>query len=133
MPFAAIDLLEGKSDAYLKALSDGVMDALHACFGVAERDRFQVITEHKPGRLVYADYFDIAHSPDCVFVRITLGTGRSTELKQAFYARLAKNLEASPGLRPQDLFVVLTETGWDSWSFGNGVAQYVELPREQWK
>ena len=31
----------------------------------------------------------------------------------------------APGLRPEDVFVNLVETGTESWSFGHGEAQYV--------
>lgn len=133
MPFARIDLHEGKPEDYLKALSEGLHDALQTCFGVPERDRFQVITEHKPGCLVYDAYFDIEHSKDFVVVQVTMGSGRTREQKQAFFRQLAENLERSPGLRPQDLFVVLTENTVENWSFGDGAAQCVVLPRERWR
>jgi phenylpyruvate tautomerase PptA (4-oxalocrotonate tautomerase family) len=46
--------------------------------------------------------------------------GRSTACKRAFFARLAERLAASPGLRQQDIMVVITTTGLEDWSFGNG-------------
>ena len=133
MPFARIDLHEGKSEDYLKALSGGLHDALQTCFNVPERDRFQVISEHKPGRIIYDAYFGIEHSEDFVVVQITMGRGRTEEQKQSFFKRLADNLEASPGLRPEDLFVVLTENTVENWTFGGGVAQCVTLPKEAWR
>lgn len=133
MPFARIDLYEGKTDNYIEALSDGLHDALQACLGVPKRDRFQIISEHKPGRILYDSYFDVEHSKDFVVVQITMGSGRTGEQKQIFFKQLTENLKASPGLRPEDLFVVLTENTVENWSFGNGVAQCVVLSKEQWR
>jgi len=52
--------------------------------------------------------------------------GRTTEQKQALYARLAERLKERIGLRPEDLVVSLTGNSQADWSFGNGVAQFVE-------
>ena len=35
--------------------------------------------------------------------------------------------------RPQDVMITFVEHERQDWSFGNGVAQYLTLPREQWK
>ncbi len=45
-------------------------------------------------------------------------------MKKALYARMAELLEASPGVRRQDVLVSLVEVAKENWSFGNGVAQY---------
>ena len=39
-------------------------------------------------------------------------------------AAIARNLAASPGVRPEDVFVNLVEVAKENWSFGLGVAQY---------
>ncbi len=134
MPFMRIDLNEGKPETYVQALGEGVHQAIKEVFGVPERDRFQVIAEHKRGRLIYdPGYFDIDRTDDFVLVQVTLGSGRTTVQKQEFFARLAELLEHSPGLRPQDLFVTLVENSLDNWTFGNGVAQCITVPRERWR
>ncbi len=68
-----------------------------------------------------------------VFVQVFLSSGRTTEQKKAFYARAANLLAAEAMVRPEDVTVVLTENTREDWSFGQGVAQYLILPREQWK
>jgi len=42
-------------------------------------------------------------------------------------------LREKPGLRPEDVTIVLVDNSREDWSFGNGDAHYVILPKEQWK
>jgi len=92
---------------------------------IPEKDRFQIVTEHAPGDLIYdSSYLEIARTDDVLLVQITLSAGRSVELKKALYARMVELLAASPGIRKEHLFVSLLEVAKENWSFGNGVAQY---------
>jgi len=101
MPLVRISLVKGKPEVY------------------------QLLTEHEPGDLVYdSNYLGIARSSDLVIVQITLSAGRSLEQKRSLYQRIAANLAAAVGLRPQDAWVNLVEVAKENWSFGNGVASY---------
>ena len=125
MPLVRISLREGKPETYRRALADGIHRAMVDAINVPPLDRFQVITEHPAESLIYDPaYLGIVRSHDVVFVQITLNAGRSTEQKRALYARMAELLQASPGLRPQDLLISLVEVSRENWSFGNGQAQY---------
>jgi phenylpyruvate tautomerase PptA (4-oxalocrotonate tautomerase family) len=125
MPLVRISLREGKPETYRRALADGIHRAMVDAINVPPLDRFQVITEHPAESLIYDPaYLGIVRSDDVVFVQITLNAGRSTEQKRALYARMAELLQASPGLRPQDLLISLVEVSRENWSFGNGQAQY---------
>jgi 4-oxalocrotonate tautomerase len=125
MPLVRISLREGKSEAYKKALGDGVHQAMVEGAAVPEQDRFQVITEHPAGGLIYdPTYLGIPRSDDVVFVQITLSTGRKLAQKKKLFQRMAEILAEKPGLRPQDLVINLVEVAWENWSFGNGEAQY---------
>jgi len=127
MPLVRIDLREGKSAAYRKALGDGVHRAMVEALAVPPDDRFQVITEHPPEGLIYApEYLGIPHSDNVVFVQITLSAGRKPQQKRKLYKRMAEILAESPGLKPQDLVINLVEVVWENWSFGNGEAQYMD-------
>ena len=133
MPLVRIDLIKGRPDAQVQAIGAAVQRALVETLNVPERDQFQVITEHAPGRLVYnASYLDIERSDGIVLAQVFLAAGRTPELKQAFYARTAALL-AESGVRPQDVTITLVENQRGDWSFGNGEAQYLVLPKEQWK
>jgi len=134
MPLVEIDLLEGRSEAELDAISDAVHEAMVAVLDAPQRDRFQIITERSPSRLRFdANYLDIDRDEGFVLIRITLSAGRTTEAKQAFYRRLVELLAERTGMRTENLAVVLIENAREDWSFGKGQASYVELPRELWR
>jgi 4-oxalocrotonate tautomerase len=134
MPLVRIDVLEGRSDEQLVAIGDAIQRAMVECFGVPERDRFQIITEHRKGRLVYnAAYLDVARTDGILIVQILFSTGRTTEQKAAFYARAADLLVGGAGVRREDITITLHENTRADWSFGNGIASYVELPKDMWK
>jgi 4-oxalocrotonate tautomerase len=66
-------------------------------------------------------------------VQVFLSAGRTTEQKKAFYARVASLLANEARVAPGDATIILVENTREDWSFGRGVAQYLELPVEQWK
>jgi 4-oxalocrotonate tautomerase len=134
MPLVRIDVLQGYSAAERTTIGDCVQRAMVETLGVPERDRFQLISEHEPGTFDFSrSYLDIERTDRFVLVNVTLSAGRTTEAKQAFYARLAALLGERVGLRPEDLAIVLTENERQDWSFGRGEASYVVIPREQWR
>jgi phenylpyruvate tautomerase PptA (4-oxalocrotonate tautomerase family) len=134
MPLVEIDLLEGRSDTELEAVSDAVHEAMVAELDVPQRDRFQIVNERTAARLRFDhNYLDVDRDQGFVLIRITLAAGRTTDAKQAFYGRLARLLAERTGMRTENLAVVLIENGREDWSFGRGQASYVELPREAWR
>jgi 4-oxalocrotonate tautomerase len=134
MPIVRIDVLEGWSAADLSVIGAVVQRALVETLGVPERDRFQVITEHSPDRLAFdRSYLEIDRSDRFILVHVTLSAGRTTEAKQAFYARLCELLVFEVGLREEDLAVALVENQREDWSFGLGQASYLVLPKERWR
>ena len=93
-------------------------------------DRFQIITEHPKAELLFdRDYLGIHRSDDCIFVQITLSSGRTVEMKQRFYKAVADGLHETLKLRREDIFINLVEVPKENWSFGNGEAQYVTPAR----
>jgi 4-oxalocrotonate tautomerase len=133
MPLVRIDLRKGKPVEYVRAVSESVLRAIVEVLAAPARDNFQVITEHDPDHLVYSpDDLDIARSNDVIFVQITLLSGRDAAKRQAFYGRVVELLKEKPKLRPEDVLINLVESKPEDWSFGNGVGQYMVLPREKW-
>lgn len=125
MPLVRIDVRQGKSAGYRRALGDGVYRAMAEAIGVPEGDRFQVVAQHDEAGLIYDPrYLGIDRTDDIVFVQITLNAGRTLEQKKALYARIVDVLRESPGVRPQDVLINLVEVQRENWSWGNGEAQY---------
>jgi phenylpyruvate tautomerase PptA (4-oxalocrotonate tautomerase family) len=127
MPLTRISLAKGKSPDYLRALSDGLHQALVEAFDVPPDDRFQVIHQHEPGELVFdRHYLGGPRSEDFVLFQITAGRPRSTETKRRFYRRLVERLAEAPGVRAEDVMVVISTTQPDEWSFAGGVASMAQ-------
>lgn len=127
MPLVRIDLREGKSEEYKKALADGVHKALVEGSGAPPDDRFQIITEHAAGGIICdPNYLGIERSDNIVMVQITLSAGRKLAQKKMLFERMAEILKEKPGLRTEDLMINLVEVAWENWSFGNGEAQYAQ-------
>ncbi|MBU2838691.1 tautomerase family protein [Acidithiobacillus thiooxidans] len=121
MPYVRISLLKGKSPEYLKSLSDSLHRALVETFEVPADDRFQVIHQHERGELVFdKHYMGGPRSDNYVLICVTAGRQRSTKVKQGFYRHLVNLLQDSPGIRPEDVMVVINTTQADEWSFGSG-------------
>jgi 4-oxalocrotonate tautomerase len=126
MPLVRIDLLEGKTPEYRAQVGQIVYQAMLDVIGVPKNDRFQIIVEHaKSGLLFDREYLGIHRTDDCIFVQITLNSGRTVEVKQRFYKAIADGLHDALKVRREDVFINLVEVAKENWSFGNGVAQYV--------
>lgn len=123
MPLVRISLNRGKSPDYLRAVSDAVHRSLVECYDMDDRDRFQIIEELEPGRLVFdRDYAGGPRSDDFVIVGIA-SRSRPADMKEALYKRLVERLGESPGMRPHDVFVLLSGgLDLDDISFAHGLS-----------
>jgi phenylpyruvate tautomerase PptA (4-oxalocrotonate tautomerase family) len=127
MPLVRISLLKGKSNDHVRAIADSVHQALTETFEVPADDRFQLIDQYDPDHFIYdADYLGIHRSKDVVLINILASNWRDTATKQRLYRRIAELLSANAGLRPEDVQIHLTPNQREDWSFGSGVASYVE-------
>lgn len=125
MPFARVDLVEGKPQAYRTTVGDCIYDAMIDVLAAPKDDRFQVITEHPAGEMsIPPDYLGIKRTAECIFIQVTLVSGRSVEVKKAFYKAVADNLHERLSVRREDVFINLIDVPKENWSFGLGEAQY---------
>lgn len=124
MPLVRISLVKGKPAALRRAVGEAVHRALVETIDVPARDRFQLLTEHEAGDLVYdSEYLGIARTDNIVIIQITLSAGRSLDKKRRLFRRIADGL-AALGLRREDAWINLVEVAKENWSFGNGIASY---------
>jgi len=125
MPIARVDLVQGKSADYRKAIGEVIYDAMIKTINVPKDDRFQVITEHPAEGLIFdPTYLGIHRTADCIFIQVTLNEGRTVDMKRAFYKAIADGLHDRLKLRREDVVINLVEVKKENWSFGNGEAQY---------
>ena len=122
MPFVNISLARGKPGEYLEAVSRAVHDALVAELQMKPEDDFQVIHQHEAGELVFNRNFRGGpRSDDWILFTITDGLERGERAKRRFYKTLVRLLQEGPGVRPADVFVMMTVTPPENFSFADGV------------
>jgi phenylpyruvate tautomerase PptA (4-oxalocrotonate tautomerase family) len=126
MPLIKFDLIEGRSEAELKALLDAAHRAMLAAFGVPERDRYQIVTQHPRSHMIIEDTgLGIERTAQLVVVQVTTRKRRTKKQKEAFYRLLCEELERACGIPPSDVMVTMVENGDEDWSFGLGRAQFL--------
>ncbi|MDM7489738.1 tautomerase family protein [Rhodococcus sp. GXMU-t2271] len=127
MPLVHLHVIENRrTPEQLRRLADVVQDVMLEHFAAPPRDRYQLISEHKPGLIVAEDTglgFD--RTGDILIVQV-VQQGRTRDQKQTMYRALAERLQTETGLAPTDLIISVVENTREDWSFGNGVAQFVE-------
>ena len=121
MPFARIDLIQGKTPEYRAAVADivyrGIVDVLKAPDG----DRFVVVGEHQADNLIYdPDFLGFSRSPDFILIQVTSTVGNARETKFAFYRFIADELKRKLSVRPDDIMINMVFVAREDWSFGNG-------------
>ncbi|RMY76109.1 hypothetical protein D0863_02149 [Hortaea werneckii] len=85
----------------------------------------QIITQHEPYEIICEDTnLGLKRTDHLVFIQV-FQQGRTAEVKQQFYAKLAERLKAECGLEGGDLLVTCIENRKEDWSFGNGEAQFL--------
>lgn len=125
MPLLRFDLIEGRSDADLETLLDAAHEAMLEAFKVPARDRYQLVHEHKPSRMIVEDTgLDIPRTGKVVMLQVT-SRPRSRDMKMAFYRSLCEKLEARCGIKPTDVVVNFVINADEDWSFGLGRAQFL--------
>ena len=127
MPLIRIALIKGKPPDYIRAVADGVHRALNEAYKAPPDDRFQLVDEYERGKLVYdPDYLGIHRDDDIVIVHITAGRWRDVDTKKALYKRVVDLLAEKPGVRPENVQIVISSNEREDWSFGKGLASYVK-------
>jgi hypothetical protein len=123
MPFVSISLARGKSRDYLDGVSSAVHEALVQELGMNPEDRFQLIDQHEPGEMIFnRDFRGGPRSDDLIVFTITEGIDSGEPAKQHFYKALVDLLQKDPGVRGEDVFVMIHLTPPANFSFASGVS-----------
>jgi phenylpyruvate tautomerase PptA (4-oxalocrotonate tautomerase family) len=110
MPLVKIWVGPGHSGTDKRRLLDAVHQSVVEGLEVPDDDRTQIIVEHE-GMEVRG-----ATSKSFVLVEVFLRPGRSQDLKQGLYERVAANL-STVGVKPSDVLVALYEIPLENWGF----------------
>ena len=125
MPLLCFDLIAGRSENQIKRILDVTHEVTVNAFNVPKRDRYQIVREHAPSRMIVEDTgLGIARTPNILVLQVTTRP-RSRAMKQAFYSSLVEKLEAACGIAPSDVIVTFVTNADEDWSFGFGRAQFL--------
>lgn len=114
MPLLRFDVIEGRSKEELKKLLDTCHEAMVDAFGVPERDRYQIVHQHRPEEMIIEDTgLGYPRTKDLVVISV-VSKQRTKEQKEQLYAH-AKT----------DVMISIVENGDADWSFGMGEAQFI--------
>lgn len=125
MPMIKIDVIEGRSNEQIQALLNAAHRAMVDAFDVPERDRYQILNEHRADRMVIEDTgLDIPRTANIVVVSVT-SRPRTEASKVKFYQLLCKHLQQDCAIEPSDVMVSIVINNDSDWSFGHGRAQFL--------
>jgi len=125
MPLMKFDVVEGRDDTQIKTLLDAAHRAMVAAFEVPERDRYQIVNEHRPSRMIVEDTgLDIPRTNDVVIVTV-ISRPRTEAAKIKFYQLLTHELQVYCNIQPSDVMVSIVSNDDAAWSFGHGRAQFL--------
>ncbi|CAI3954863.1 4-oxalocrotonate tautomerase family (PptA) (PDB:1BJP) [Commensalibacter communis] len=126
MPLIRIDVVEGRNQQELNMLKETIHRAMVIAFEVPERDRYQILTQHKPGFLVAEDTgLDIPRTDKFVLIQM-ISRPRSAEQKKKFYSLVCQLLKENCGIETSDVMTSIVVNSDEDWSFGLGRAQFLE-------
>lgn len=116
MPLVKIEIRQGKSKEYKKALLDGVHQALVHSIKIPDYDRKQRLYE------LDADNFEALSNKtgDITIIEITIFKGRSIEAKKQLFQAIVDNLAKNPGIKGDDIIIVLHEPPLENWGIRGG-------------
>jgi hypothetical protein len=125
MPLLCLDLIVGRSENQIKRILDVTHEVMVNAFNVPERDRYQIVREHAPSRMIVEDTdLGIARTPNMLVLQVTTRP-RSRVMKQTFYRSLVEKLQVACGIAPSDVVVTFVTNTDEDWSFGLGRAQFL--------
>src|ERR1700733_3797427 len=94
MPLVRIDISKDAPVERVRVVSQAVYGAMTDVANVPVNDKFQTITRHTAEEIIYPEegYLGCTYTPDLIFIQVTWVAGRSTDVKKAFYHRIADEI-----------------------------------------
>ena len=116
MPLVRITIRKGKSTEYKKALLDSVHAALVQAFKIPKQDRFQMLYE------LEKDCFEApsTKTDNVTVIEVSVFKCRSDGAKKQLYKAIVDNLAKNPGIKGDDITIVLHEPPLENWGIRGG-------------
>jgi phenylpyruvate tautomerase PptA (4-oxalocrotonate tautomerase family) len=116
MPLVKIEIIEGKTRDYKRAILDGVHQALMNSLGIPDSDRFQRLYELPFNNFEYPP----DRTPNVIIIEITMFKGRTLRAKRELYQSIVDNLKKNPGIDGNDIMIILLEPPLENWGVRGG-------------
>ena len=124
MPLVKVNLLAGRSTEAKDSIAASIQSALVSTLEIPADDLYQLFNEYDAESFRHTSgYLDLTYSDELLMIEITFLEGRDDEVKKSLLAEINRNLVAAGVVRADDVFVLITEIGRASVSFGKGLAQ----------
>ena len=120
MPFVTINVLKGKGQDYIKKVSDSVNEAVIETMAFPDDDRYQVVNQLSEDCMQYQ-----GRQEERIMMHLVMRSGRPNKAKQAFYKKVVEYLHERVGVKPENIFITITENHDVDFSFKDGIAQFV--------
>ena len=114
MPLVTIEIADSVPAATRRAYADAVNAGLAEGLGMDAEDRFQVIHPLPADHIIADPHYLGGDRRDVVFVRVLMVRMYDAETKARMFQAVATRLEAE-GVRPDDVFIAVTENGIEDW------------------
>lgn len=114
MPLVTIEVADSVPVATRLAYADAVNAGLVEGLGMDADDRFQVIHPLPADHIIADPHYLGGERRDVVYVRVLMVRMYDAETKARMFRAVAARLEAE-GVRPDDVFIAVTENGLEDW------------------
>lgn len=117
MPLVRVSLMESKSEEFTSKLDNILRRTIIETLYAPGKEAMQVITEYRHDHLTYGSSDSARRRDDVMVIEITLTEGRSTEVKNELFKKMAERLKADLNFRPEALFMNLVEIKPENWAW----------------
>lgn len=123
MPLVKVEIYQQKSKEYKRAIFEGIHAALVAAFKIPVDDRNQGLYE-----LAEENFERKSNkSENFTIIEILAFKGRSFEAKKLLYEQIVNNLSENPGIKRDDILIILNEQPLENWGIAGKPASEVDL------
>jgi phenylpyruvate tautomerase PptA (4-oxalocrotonate tautomerase family) len=116
MPLVKVDIYQGKSEEFKRAVLDGIHNALVTAFKIPIDDRNQRLYELADANFERSKKY----SRDFTIIEILAFKGRTNEAKRHLFSEIVKNLSKNPGIKATDILITLNEQPLENWGVAGG-------------
>jgi hypothetical protein len=117
MPLVQVDMPRALFEAHAEKMSGELQAAFVEALDAPANDKFHVFRPREPGELVFDPGYKDVDRRNLVLIQILMVHRYSVEVKRRLYRAIVERL-AAIGLRREDIFIAVSENGYEDWYAG---------------